>query len=73
MECPNCSGLLEAGKASYVVTRNGYHLIIDQVPAFICAQCGEPLFTEDAVRLVQTMIKALDAQREKLDAIALAA
>jgi YgiT-type zinc finger domain-containing protein len=72
MECPNCFGTLEKGKASYVVTRNNYHLIIDQVPAFICVQCGEPLFTEEAVRLVQTMLKALDIQREKLNAIALA-
>jgi YgiT-type zinc finger domain-containing protein len=73
MECPNCNGILEEGKASYVVTRHGYHLIIDDVPAFICAQCGEPLFTEEAVRLVQNMITALDVQRQELDAISLAA
>ena len=45
MECLNCGGPLQVGKASYVVNRHGYHLIIDDVPAFICAQCGQPLFT----------------------------
>jgi hypothetical protein len=43
------------------------------VPAFICAQCGQPLFTEDAVQLVQQMIYSLDAQRAELNAITLLA
>ena len=71
MECLNCGGPLQVGKASYVVNRHGYHLIIDDVPAFICAQCGQPLFTEDAVQLVQQMIYSLDAQRAELNAITL--
>lgn len=58
MECLNCAGTLRVGKASYVVNRNDYHLIIDNVPAFICDQCGLPLFTEETVQLVQTMIRA---------------
>ena len=51
----------------------GYHLIIDDVPALICEQCREPLFTEDAVRLVQQMIRALDARRKELSAITVSA
>jgi YgiT-type zinc finger domain-containing protein len=73
MECLNCGGPLQVGKASYVVNRHGYHLIIVEVPAFICAQCGQPLFTEDAVQLVQQMIYSLDAQRAELNAITLLA
>lgn len=26
--------------------RNGYHLIIDDIPALVCEQRQEPLFTE---------------------------
>lgn len=73
MECPFCEGPLRAGKTSYTVTRNGYHLIIDDVPAFICEQCGKPLFTEEAVQLVQQMIRDLDAHRHDLDQIAIPA
>ena len=73
MECPHCRGTLKAGKTSYTVNRNGYHLIIDDVPALICEQCQEPMFTEDAVRLVQQMVRALDARRKELSAITLAA
>jgi YgiT-type zinc finger domain-containing protein len=72
MECPHCQGSLRAGKTSYTVNRNGYHLIIDEVPALICEQCHDPLFTENAVRLVQRMIRTLDAGREELSAIGIA-
>ena len=73
MECLHCRGTLKVGQASYAVNRKGYHLIIDDVPAFICEQCGEPLFTEEAVRLVQQMIRTLDTRREALSAISIAA
>lgn len=73
MQCPHCQGPLKAGKTSYTVNRNGYHLIIDDVPVLICEQCHEPLFTEEAVRLVQEMIRSLDTQRKELDKISLAA
>ena len=72
MQCPHCQGRLTPGKTSYTVNRSGYHLIIDQVPAFICDQCHEPLFTEEAVGLVQEMVRALDIQRKELDQIAIA-
>ncbi len=69
MECLQCHGKLVVGKTSYTISRNGYHLIIDDVPAFVCEQCGEPLFTEDAVRLVQQMVRTLDARRSDLNAV----
>lgn len=69
MDCPHCRGQLTVGKTSYTVNRKNYHLIIDDVPAYICEQCGEPLFSEEAVELVQEMIRNLDARRQELDAI----
>jgi YgiT-type zinc finger domain-containing protein len=69
MVCPHCQGVLKPGKTSYTVNRNGYHLIIDDVPVLICEQCHEPLFTEEAVELVQQMVRTLDAQRKELERI----
>lgn len=66
MECIHCKGTLRAGKASYTVNRKGYHLILDEIPAFVCEQCGQPLFPQEAVRLVQEMIRSLDDRNEKL-------
>ena len=44
MKCLYCGGKLVRKKVSYTVTQKGYHLIIDDVPAWVCEQCGEPLF-----------------------------
>jgi len=46
MECLYCKGTLVRKKVSYTANRNGYHLIAD-VPAWVCEQCGEPLFDEE--------------------------
>ena len=69
MQCSSCKGTLEIGRTSYTVNRHGYHLIIDDMPAYICTQCNEALFTEEAVSLVQDMIRTLDLQRSELNAI----
>lgn len=71
MNCPNCQGNLRPGKTSYTVNRNGYHLIIDDVPVLLCEQCHEPLFTAEAVRLVQKMLVTLDVQRQELAQLSL--
>ncbi len=42
MECL-CKGTLVRKKVSYTATKQGNHLIIDDVPAWVCEQCGEPL------------------------------
>ncbi len=33
---------MKNGKTTYTVNKKGYHLLIDDVPAWICEQCGEP-------------------------------
>lgn len=73
MECPYCHGALKAGTTSYTVNRNGYQLIIDELPALICEQCRKPLYSEDAVRLVQQMVRTLDARHKELSTITLLA
>ena len=66
MECLHCKGKLTRKKTSYTVNRKGYHLVIDDVPAWVCEQCGEPLFDEETVDAIQEMLRAVDARMEKL-------
>jgi YgiT-type zinc finger domain-containing protein len=66
MECIHCHGTLKRGRTSYVVNRKGYHLIIDNVPAWICEQCGEALFDEETVESIQAMLREVDRQAEAL-------
>lgn len=72
MECFYCKGTLVRKKVSYTTTRRGYHLIIDDVPAWVCEQCGEPLFDEETVDAIQEMLREIGVRMEKLALLAAA-
>ena len=73
MDCFHCKGTLVRKNVSYTATRKGYHLIIDDVPAWVCKQCGEPLFDEETVDTIQEMLREVDIRRERLAVLAAAA
>jgi YgiT-type zinc finger domain-containing protein len=68
MECLYCKGTLVYKKTSYTASRQGYHLIIDNIPAWVCEQCGEPLFDEEAVDAIQDMLRDIGIRMERLTA-----
>lgn len=72
MECLYCRGELQRKLVNYTANRNGYHLIIDDVPAWVCNQCGEPMFDEETVTAIQAMLTEMDSHRHKLTALAAA-
>jgi len=48
------------------VERSGYHVHWDAIPAWVCTQCGEPLFEAREVDLIQQALVALDRESQKL-------
>jgi YgiT-type zinc finger domain-containing protein len=66
MKCHYCKGLMKPGKVSYTINRAGYHLVIDNVPALVCQQCGEPYYDEKEVDMIQDMIKEIDTKSGEL-------
>lgn len=66
MECYYCKGTMIRTKTPYTVNRNGYHLVIDSVPAWICNQCGEAYFEGQEVDSIQEVIKAVDSKIVKV-------
>ena len=54
------------GTAPFHIDRKGYHLILDTVPAWVCAQCGEAYFEEAEVESIQQVIRAVDQHTENL-------
>ena len=66
MKCMHCQGKMKKGKAPFNANRNGYHLVLDTVPAWVCSQCGESYFEETAVNFIQKTLQALDQQTEFL-------
>jgi YgiT-type zinc finger domain-containing protein len=57
---------MERGTAPFHIDRNGYHLLFDKIPAWVCSQCGEVYFEEVEVDSIQAVIRAVDEQVEKL-------
>jgi len=62
MKCYHCQGVLEFKTAPFQISRNGYHVALDTVPAWVCTQCGEVFYDEDAVESIQQTLHALDKQ-----------
>jgi YgiT-type zinc finger domain-containing protein len=50
------SSTRQKGKTTYTINKKGYHLLIDEVPAWICEQCGEPYFEGDIVDAIQKLV-----------------
>ena len=53
MQCIHCKGTMERSTAPFSVDRKGYHVSWDAIPAWVCAQCGEPYFEAREVEMIQ--------------------
>ena len=62
MNCIHCRGRMQRSKVPFDVDRNGYHLLFDTVPAWVCDQCGEAYFEAREVDAMQSAIKEFDRQ-----------
>jgi YgiT-type zinc finger domain-containing protein len=70
MDCLHCGGELKKGTAPFSVDRDGYHVHWNALPAWVCAQCGEPLFEKEEVDRVQRALGAIDAQMPRRSKVA---
>jgi YgiT-type zinc finger domain-containing protein len=70
MKCIHCQGRMKKGLAPFHADRRGYHLLLDAVPARICAQCGEAYFGELEVEAIQRLLRQLDRQTQRLAPVA---
>ncbi len=66
MKCIHCRAQMKRGTAPFHVDRNGYHLLFDEVPAWVGERCGESYFEDSEVTSIQDAIRSLDEQASKL-------
>ena len=66
MECLHCKGRMERGTAPFSVDRHGYHVQWHAIAAWVCTQCGEPLFDTREVEQIHRTLEALDRANEGL-------
>ena len=57
MKCPLCKGLMEKSKTNlpYEIGEE-YMVIVKDVPALVCKQCGEPFVGIEALRVVEKIV-----------------
>lgn len=70
MRCSHCQAELKRGTATFTDSRNGYVIALQDIPAWVCTQCGEPMFDTDAVSGIQDLLRAVDERIEKLRDVA---
>jgi YgiT-type zinc finger domain-containing protein len=61
---------MKQGTAPLHIDRNGCHVTIDNVPAWVCQQCGEAYFEEQEVDKIQDLIRTVE---QKADGLTLSA
>lgn len=66
MRCYRCNEEMKKKETAYTVSRNKYHLFIDDVPARVCSRCGQVYFEEDEADAIRETIKSLDAGSAKV-------
>ena len=66
MKCIHCQGEMKRGAAPFHVDREGCHLLLDTVPAWVCAQCGEAYFEEKEVDAIQDLVRSIERKTKSL-------
>lgn len=66
MTCIHCQGNMERKTAPFQIDRQGYHLILEAVPAWVCTQCGEAYFEAQEVDSIQEVIQTIDQRTKEL-------
>lgn len=68
MTCIHCQGKMERKTAPFQIDRQGYHLVLEAVPAWVCTQCGEAYFEAHEVDRIQQVIQTIDQRTKELTA-----
>jgi YgiT-type zinc finger domain-containing protein len=66
----HCQAEMKNGVAPFHLGRNGYHLVLDGIAAWICSQCGEVYFGETEGYSIQSSEPTVDAEVARLAAAA---
>lgn len=54
------------GTAPFHIDRDGYHVMLEAVPAWVCSQCGEVFLEEAEVDAIQELIRDMDERAKNI-------
>lgn len=59
MECFKCKGNLELKKVNYIVDLGNTIIIVKEVPAKVCLQCGEQYYDDETAENIEKIVNQL--------------
>ena len=65
--CEICKGLMEEELTDYTLDYDGEQLLIEDVPTWVCTQCGHTFVDEDIIDAVEDLLDHLDEVAEDDD------
>ena len=66
MKCPVCGTEMILKRTKYTVTREKFVLVLEDISAYVCENCGEVYFTEEMVRKIQEIIINIEQSAKEL-------
>ena len=60
MGCFRCKGDMEQKLKTHAITLDKCVIIIKNVPALVCTQCGEVYFTDDVMQKLEIIVDRLE-------------
>jgi len=56
-KCSLCGGVLRKGKTELVIRVSEEIVVIKDIPAYVCENCGEPYFTPETSRRIDKIME----------------
>ncbi len=66
MKCIHCQAIMKQGTAPLHIDKQSCHVTLDNIPAWVCQQCGEAYFEEKEVDAIQDLIRTVEQKANKL-------
>lgn len=67
-QCFSCQGDIEEREITYTTQYGGRVVVVDNVPALVCRQCGEPSFRPEVVEKLQQIVWGQAGQPKPVEA-----
>lgn len=71
--CPLCSGELYEGVSTFTVDKQKVLVVVRNVPARVCRQCGESWIMDDAAEKLEQIVFDAKSKQRQLEVIDMAA
>ncbi len=69
MKCPVCKGTVKRSKTNFPVELEGGFLIVKDVPADVCGQCGEVFIPDDIAASLEKTVEAARKNKAEVEIV----